>query len=112
MNQFIKCSFAIVLIAITFTSRAQGVTTLDSSNQLNMKGAYSMLRQVANDGTADSMMNSEQFKIYTDRYMLYVRPIAGDTLAAYGIGTYEIKEGQSHGVRFSQFYFWCCKRFL
>lgn len=53
-----------------------------------------MLRQVANDGTSDSMMNSEQFKIYTDRYMLYVRPIAGDTLAAYGIGLYEIKNGK------------------
>ena len=59
-----------------------------------MKGAYSMLRQIANDGTNDSMMNSEQFKIYTDRYMIYVHPKAGDTLAEYGIGLYEVKAGK------------------
>ena len=95
MNQLLKFCMPCFLLIACFTSKAQQTSPTDaSSRNLNMKGAYSMLRQIANDGTKDSMMNTEQFKIYTDRYMIYVHPKAGDTLAEYGIGLYEIKNGK------------------
>ena len=95
MNQLFKFGMLCIILFSGITTQAQDSTRSDEKGRsLNMKGAYSMLRQVANDGTNDSMMNSEQFKIYTDRYMIYVHPKAGDTLAEYGIGMYEIKNGK------------------
>lgn len=95
MNQLFKHAILSTLIITCFISTAQQTTSANASgSNLNMKGAYSMLRQIANDGNRDSMMNSEQFKIYTDRYMIYVHPKAGDTLAEYGIGLYEVKNGK------------------
>ncbi len=93
MNQLFK--FGLLCIVFLFGICTQVSAQADEkAKTLNMKGAYSMLRQVANDGTTDSLMNSEQFKIYTNRYMIYVHPKAGDTLAEYGIGMYEIKNGK------------------
>jgi hypothetical protein len=60
----------------------------------SIQGAYSMLRQIVNDGTKDSSLKNEQFKIFTDSYMMYASPLMGDTLAEYGIGKYEIKNGK------------------
>lgn len=84
----------LLLFAAIHTNAQQASGASDTTRQLKMKGAYAMLRQVGNDGTKDSLMHSEQFKIYTDRYMMYVHPKAGDTLAEYGIGMYEIKNGK------------------
>lgn len=64
------------------------------SNTSNMRGAYQMIRQVVNDGTKDSLINNEQFKIFTDRHMNYVHPAQGDSLAVYGIGTYKVENGK------------------
>lgn len=95
MSRIIKHYLFIVLILTAVVGRAQPTASNNANtNNFSIKGAYSMLRQVANDGTNDSMMNSEQFKIYTDRYMIYVHPAPGDTLAQYGIGQYEIKNGK------------------
>jgi hypothetical protein len=57
----------------------------------SMKGAYRLTRQLVNDGSKDSVMQIQQLKIYTDRYMIYAHPIPNDSLADYGIGTYETK---------------------
>src|ERR671913_382113 len=95
MKQLLKsCVLFLLLFARINSSAQQSITTENKNKSFDMKGAYSMLRQFANDGLNDSMMNSEQFKIYTDRYMIYVHPKAGDTLAEYGIGLYEVKNGK------------------
>jgi len=86
-----------MLVLTVMVGKAQDTAVTNANanpGNLSIKGAYSMLRQVANDGNNDSLMNSQQFKIYTDRYMIYVRPMTGDTLAEYGIGQYEIKNGK------------------
>jgi len=86
------------IFIIAGSSKAQQTTgtSTDKSNPatLKIKGAYAMLRQVAHNANGDSLMNSEQFKVYTDKYMIYVHPKMRDTLAEYGIGTYEIKNGK------------------
>lgn len=95
MKQLIKCILLFSFILAVINGRAQVTTTSNNTaGNFKIKGAYTMLRQVANDGTGDSLMNSEQFKIYTDKYMIYVHPKAGDSLAQYGIGMYEIKNGK------------------
>jgi hypothetical protein len=78
--------FAIAGLAICETSMGQGV--------MNMQGAYTLIQQIGNDGTQDSVLKKAQFKIYTDRYMIYASPRATDSLAIYGIGTYKAKNGK------------------
>jgi hypothetical protein len=63
-------------------------------SNLAMQGAYSMLMQIMNDGNRDSILNVQQFKMYTDRYFMYAHPLPGDSLAYFGIGTYRIDNGQ------------------
>lgn len=67
---------------------------MKETGSLNMQGAYSMTRQIMNDGTKDSLGGNEQLKIYTGHYMMYAHPIAGDTLGDYGIGTYKVQDGK------------------
>src|SRR5215217_6904690 len=61
---------------------------------LNMQGAYAMLMQIMNNGNGDSMINMQQFKIYTDRHFMYAHALPGDSLAYYGIGTYRMENGK------------------
>lgn len=61
---------------------------------LNMRGAYSMYYQVANDGTQDSLMGNEQLKLFTDKYVMYAHKRPNDSLAEFGIGTYQIQNGK------------------
>ena len=66
-----------------------------TSDSLNMAGTYSMVRQVLNDDSKDSVLVKKQFKIYTDHYMIYASHISEtDSLADYGIGTYRIENGK------------------
>ena len=60
----------------------------------DMAGAYSLYRQVINDGTKDSLTDRNQLKIYTDRHMMYASSTGRDSLANYGVGTYEVKDGK------------------
>lgn len=69
-------------------------TFASNKNALDMRGAYLLTRQVANDGTKDSLMQAKQIKIFTDRHMLYVHPGPDDSLAVYGVGTYRINNGK------------------
>lgn len=61
---------------------------------LTMQGSYSMLMQMVNDGTRDSMMRVQQFKMYTDKYFMYAYPLTGDSLGGYGIGTYKMENNR------------------
>jgi len=86
--------FFFLLAAYRTHAQASSTNTGNTGNLSSMKGAYSLTRKVANDGTKDSVMGNEQFKVYTDRHMIYVHPLAGDTLGSYGIGTYRIENGK------------------
>jgi hypothetical protein len=65
-----------------------------SQDNKSMKGAYALTKQMVNDGTKDSVMQIQQSKIYTDKYMIYAHPLPGDSLADYGIGTYKMDGGK------------------
>jgi hypothetical protein len=83
----------IFLLLICFTIACQNNSTTNDSNKSDstdseMKGAYSMTKQMGNDGTKDTLLKKEQLKIYSDRYMMYASPRATDSFGEYGIGTY------------------------
>lgn len=73
---------------------AQQPTSITVKTKGGLQGAYAMLKQVVNDGKKDSLMQVEQQKIYTDRYMMYAHRLPGDSLAEYGIGTYTFENGK------------------
>jgi hypothetical protein len=56
-----------------------------------IQGAYSMIKQVGNNGLQDTLLKKEQLKIYGDRYMMYASPRATDSFGEYGIATYNTK---------------------
>lgn len=108
MKQLLKTPLCFLLL-LTLAASAQEVakTNKDKANETGiistgnrsqagrgMQGAYSMLMQMVNDGTGDSMMNIQQFKIYTDRHFMYAHALPGDSLAEYGIGTYGYENGR------------------
>ena len=59
-----------------------------------MVGAYSMYKQMVNDGTKDSILDKNQLKIYTDKHIMYASSSGIDSFANYGIGTYEVKDNK------------------
>src|SRR6476620_3984308 len=61
---------------------------------LSMSGAYTMTRQVLNDGTKDSVLDRSQLKIFTDRYVMYASPNLTDSFANFGIGKYHVSDGR------------------
>jgi hypothetical protein len=65
-----------------------------SANALFMPGAYNLTSMVVNMGRGDSAMQLQQLKLYTDRHVLYVHAGPDDSLAEYGIGKYEVKDGK------------------
>jgi hypothetical protein len=52
-----------------------------------------MVSQTMNDGTKDSVIQRKQLKIYTDDHVMYAAMRLPDSLASYGIGTYDIQDG-------------------
>lgn len=84
-----KTLFALIIIlALTNCIRTK------VPSPLNMKGTYSTLITQPGGGSGDTLIQKEQFKIYTNHHMIYVYPQITDSLAIYGIGTYQIKEGK------------------
>lgn len=91
--------YFILLLIISF-----GIACQDSSNGNNdnakdtsdfqIQGAYSMLKQVGNDGTKDTLLKKEQLKIYSDQYMMYASPRATDSFGEYGIALYKRRGNQ------------------
>lgn len=61
--------------------------------EIKMNGAYSMQSQVLNDGSKDTSINRKQLKIYTKDHVIYAAMRFPDSLASYGIGTYDIVDG-------------------
>ncbi|HUQ67490.1 MAG TPA: hypothetical protein VM101_15105 [Flavitalea sp.] len=80
-------SFLIISCQDTSNSNSTSNNTNDST-MIDMKGAYSMTKQVGNDGTKDTLLKKEQLKIYSNHYMMYASPRATDSFGEYGIATY------------------------
>jgi hypothetical protein len=83
----------IFLLVISLTIACQNNSSSNSDNAtdstaVEIKGAYSMTKQIGNDGTKDTLLKKEQLKIYSDRYMMYASPRATDSFGEYGIATY------------------------
>jgi hypothetical protein len=76
------------LVAGCQNTEEKKTTTDESTDESTMKGAYSMKKQVGNDGTKDTLLKKEQLKIYTDHHMMYASPHATDSFGEYGIATY------------------------
>ncbi len=73
---------------------AQQARPVKNGAEFSMKGAYTMTKQVANLDGKDSVMENQQFKLFTDKYVMYAHRRAQDSLAEYGIGTYKIENGK------------------
>src|SRR5688500_13117108 len=84
----------IILFVISFNACKDSSDSNSSENNSNdrtkfdIKGAYSMTKQVGNDGTKDTLLKKEQLKIYSDHFMMYASPRATDSFGEYGIATY------------------------
>jgi hypothetical protein len=83
----------IFLLVISFFIACQNGNTDNENNtkdsaDFDIKGAYSMTKQIGNDGTKDTLLKKEQLKIYSDKYMMYASPRATDSFGEYGIGAY------------------------
>jgi hypothetical protein len=66
----------------------------NDKSSFEIKGAYTMSRQMITRGTQDTVLNTQQLKLYTNNYFIYVHPHDADSLAEYGIGTYIIQGGK------------------
>lgn len=53
-----------------------------------------MTRQVLNDGVKDSLLDRNQLKIFTNKYVMYASPNITDSFANFGIGQYHISDGK------------------
>jgi hypothetical protein len=62
----------------------------NSTPKLSMPGVYSLKHQTVTISGRDSMVDKRQLKIYTDKYMMYASPSSSDSLANYGIATYNV----------------------
>lgn len=82
-----------LLIIIVGSACQDGSGNGDGENKkdtdFDIKGAYSMTKQIGNDGTKDTLLKKEQLKIYSDRFMMYASPRATDSFGEYGIATYK-----------------------
>jgi hypothetical protein len=78
-------------IACQEGSGAKHENDLKDIEDNQMQGAYSMIKQVGNNGLQDTLLKKEQLKIYSDRYMMYASPRATDSFGEYGIATYNVK---------------------
>ena len=84
----------IFLLVICFIACQDSSDSTSADNNNNdstandMKGAYSMTKQIGNDGTKDTLLKKEQLKIYSDHFMMYASPRATDSFGEYGIATY------------------------
>jgi hypothetical protein len=82
---YMKKLFPFLLIVV--------LSNCTSKESPNMKGAYSMVSQVMNDGSKDSAINRRQLKIYTDNHVIYAAMRLPDSLASYAVGTYHTENG-------------------
>ena len=88
MKNFIFLLVICFMIACQNASDSNSANNTNDSTKADMKGAYSMTKQIGNDGTKDTLLKKEQLKIYSDHYMMYASPRATDSFGEYGIATY------------------------
>jgi hypothetical protein len=88
MKNFIFLLVICFMIACQDSSNSTSANNTKDSANANIKGAYSMTKQIGNDGTKDTLLKKEQLKIYSDHYMMYASPRATDSFGEYGIATY------------------------
>lgn len=77
------------LIACQDGTNSNTNTDSNDSSAISIKGAYSMTKQVGNDGTKDTILKKEQLKIFSDKFMMYASPRATDSFGEYGIAIYK-----------------------
>ncbi|MEO6188032.1 MAG: hypothetical protein ABIO82_07945 [Ginsengibacter sp.] len=66
-----------------------------SEKSLDMKGAYIMQSQTLNDGAKDAKLTGlKQLKIYTDEFFMYSQVNPGDSVSAFGVGSYSVESGK------------------
>jgi hypothetical protein len=94
MKQLIFACTAWLLIHTLPPVKAQQGKPVKNTTDLYMKGAYTMTRQVVNLDGRDSVMGNQQFKLFTDKYVMYAHRRPQDSLAEFGIGTYKIENGK------------------
>jgi len=109
MKYLLKASLGWLLLLLVVCTQAQQVAktnptktkeqvkgniSMNNAAGAAMPGAYAMLMQISSDGTHDSILNVQQFKIYTDHHFMYAHALPGDSLAYYGIGTYRMENGR------------------
>jgi hypothetical protein len=82
MKQLLPLLFIVLLL-----------TNCGENKELQMKGAYLLVSQTLSDGTKDSVIQRKQMKIYTDDHVMYAAMRLPDSLASFGIGTYDIEDG-------------------
>ena len=70
---------------------AMGCGNAKQQEAINITGAYNMLSQTFGGNVLDTTFTQhKQLKLYTGRYMMYVRLSPADSLSAFGIGTYTV----------------------
>ncbi len=84
--KFYQTSLLVVLLFLLSTA-------VVAQQPNNMKGAYALVKQSLNMGNGDTVIQNEQMKLFTDRYMIYAHK-SQDTLASFGVGTNNFSNGK------------------
>jgi hypothetical protein len=85
----------ILLFLFSFQFAFSQVKQVKNTSGFTMQGAYVMQKQVLDSGTGPNVLDVQQQKIFTDKYLMYVHPRSKtDSLAVYGIGTYKVVNGK------------------
>jgi hypothetical protein len=78
-----------------YSALAQQVQQVKNSAVLNMPGIYIMTRQTIDSGKGVEAVNGQQWKVFTDKYVMYARRRSEtDSSAAFGVGTYKVENGK------------------
>ncbi len=91
-THFHSSNFSFYIFAPAFFLLLISCEGTNKNDTSDMAGAYSMYRQIINDGTKDSILDRNQLKIYTDKHIMYASASDADSMANYGVGTYEVKD--------------------
>jgi hypothetical protein len=85
-----KLIIPIVLLAMVGCTNAK-------KEQMSMPGAYNMISQSVFDGVKDTTYTSlKEFKIFTDKHMMYVNISPADSISRFGVGFYMSDSGNVH----------------
>jgi hypothetical protein len=84
----------LILIPLSALFSQQPQKTANVSAK-SMRGSYMMLKQTIDSGLGVQPMVNQQWKIFTDKYVMYAHRISEtDSSAGFGIGTYSVENGK------------------